>query len=326
MNSLSLVYSVTNDYLPLVGVSLTSVFINNLDIFFNIYIMTTSESTNNKSKLQMLCNNKKCKLIYLSMEECVQYFESAKVKDWKGSYATYCKWFAFDQVKEEICLYLDADVICLNPIVNLPDKVECCAAVLDSCHPIYNKRINFKNDDRYFNAGVYLVNVNIWKKECVTKNILNIINDKDDYLFADQDYWNIALKNKIEVMKPEFNYLAGYDIFGIEDSFDIYELDKKYFYTIDDIKHASNQVVFYHCLGAMTGRPWEKFNRHPIKKQYQLFLMESKLVSNNYIFKSKRKNTIFIIQFILYKILPRNIYKKIHKFQLKKYLMSEKKV
>lgn len=320
---MNFIYVVDDNYIPLVCVSIISILNNNNSKVCIFNVITSEEETVNKKMLKSI-QNEKCIINFYSSKELISKIKCYSIKPWKGSYATYIKLLSFNLVNAETAWYVDADIIC-NGDIKLPvlEADKTLAGVLDSGHSDYNDVIGIGKNCNYFNAGLFYIDIEKWKVKNLEKVILNYMENSTQYLYADQDVINLAINNEIQVLDPSYNWLANFDIYGIKGSFRIYELTKKEYYTVEQVSNAKNNVIFYHCIGAMTGRPWEEGNHHPYKKIFNKYLKETPWNNYDYIFKSKR-STLFRIQYLLYKVLPLNLYSVIHSSMNKKYIKKRK--
>ena len=130
----------------------------------------------------------------------------------------------------------------------------------------------------------------------------------------------MLFRNKIKYLHLKYNFNSGFYIYGIEGSIKIYNLKDEYFSTRKQIEEAYKSPIIYHCMGAMTGRPWEKGSIHPQNDIYNRYLKQSPWKDDEK--KVVHRGMIFKIQRILYLFLPRCIYNPIHRFILKRYLTN----
>lgn len=111
-------------------------------------------------------------------------------------------------------IYLDSDVIVSDDIAELYNtdlKNNPIAMVID----IYSVRIY--NHPDYYNSGVIVMDVDMWKKEKITKKIITYFQENIDlftgkrpkYLAADQDLLNILLKDKTTTLPLKWNNLTN---------------------------------------------------------------------------------------------------------------------
>lgn len=117
----------------------------------------------------------------------------------------------------EKVLYLDGDILVLRDIKELYDtpfdgKVAVMAR--DNALPYYSF---YTFEYPYFNSGVILMDLNVWRKQQISKNLLAYLNDNMDlfipkesssdyYNYPDQDLINYCLKGKIKEISDMWNY------------------------------------------------------------------------------------------------------------------------
>lgn len=116
-------------------------------------------------------------------------------------------------------LYLDGDTLITDDLKNLYDmnlKDKTVGMVEDSS--IWQvKQIPIKKQNYYVNSGVMLIDIDKWRKEHITEQIISFLKDnfndflyKDNttfirYPFPDQDLINIVLKNNIAFLDKRWN-------------------------------------------------------------------------------------------------------------------------
>lgn len=318
-NDLNIIYTVDDSYIPQLGASITSVITNNKNRNICFYIATDlNQYTKNFLELKEYYSNNRIKIVHIDCKEYDKYFNEARLDKWgSGSYYVYWRINAFDKMKCDFAWYLDADILCLKEISN-PRIGNCVVGcVIDSVHSFYNKILKLEKDFCFFNTGTMFVDVKKWKSNNISSRILDVIKKCDKkFIMADQDYISFGISELICPISPKYNYFVGYDFYGINNSFKMYELDKKKFYTETEICESKKDVVFYHCLNGVFGRPWEVGNTSPIKNKY----LEYRNQSFSPCFQKERKN------FILFRIekimshFPKKIYNKIHSIAIKIYI------
>ena len=194
------------------------------------------------------------------------------------SSATYFRILIDQFLPKEIqnVVYLDSDIICLNdPIQSLKEtckdlkkqNIALAAYTEGTRHkaPILFNKLKLKND-KYFNAGVLVINYNYWFKNSISKSLLDIMKKRHtDLIFWDQDLLNIYLdSNYLELSKNlNYNYVEK-----------------------DSLKN--KDIIFLHYAGK--DKPWDVQN---VMKQFSRIYQKkySKLNYNKYhiVFKRDKK-------------------------------------
>lgn len=317
-NKINILYTCDNAYLPLTSISMASVIANNPESLITFYVATEDKNSDNFKKLQdFYKDNKKIEIVYHDAKKYDDLLTKKGLDRWgSNSYYVYWKLFAYDELKVDRIWYLDSDVICLRQIDN-PPLEKAVGACLDSAHACFNKYAHIPENYYFFNTGSLYVDVKKWKKENCTKKIYSYIeNMKYMPLMCDQDILALALQEDIEVLPPEYDYLVGYDYYGVQNSFKMYSLNKKPFYSEQEVEKGRDKTVFYHCLGGVFGRPWEEDNESPIRSEFEKYRA---LACWSDFHKERNMSVLFRIEKML-EILPKSIYNQIHNLAMRKYV------
>lgn len=318
MDKLNILYTCDNAYLSLTSISMASVIYNNPELYITFYIATEKEDDDNFRRLKdFYKDNNKIEIKYLDCKKYDYLLQEKKLDRWgSNSYYVYWKLFAYDLIDEDYIWYLDSDAICIGKI-DYPTINKSLGCALDTAHAVFNSIAHIPENYYLFNTGSLFVDINKWKKnKCINKVTEYIKNMVHQPLMCDQDILAIALQEDTEVISPKYNYLIGYDYYGVHNIFKMYSLDKKPFYKEQEIEDSKNNIIFYHCLGGVFGRPWEENNDSPIKNEFEKYRKLSCWPD----YKTKRnQSTLFKIEKAL-EVLPTAIYNKIHNFTMKKYV------
>lgn len=171
------------------------------------------------------------------------------------SIETYFRYAIAELIKEEKCLYLDADIIVcgnLESLYNEDIKDYYCAGIKDLYieYLNYKEKIEFKINELYINAGVLLLNLNKMREDNIYQKLLkNTELYKDKIEYQDQDIINITFRNKILEVDSIYNFTTK----NIED-----EINK------------SERAIIIHFTGP--NKPWDfKFKKKYYKKLYQSY-------------------------------------------------------
>jgi Lipopolysaccharide biosynthesis proteins, LPS:glycosyltransferases len=325
MRTLNILYQSSDYYAPITGVSLLSLLENNKDIeVINTYLLDDSISEENKQKLKSICDKYGRNICIIDTKETLKELKALKVKPFNNSYTTYFKLIEvgrLDLTTDRI-LQLDGDTIITGSLKELCDMDlgDCVyAATYDCTMNGYKALIDIPLTDKYYNGGVMLFNVPKWKSEgCFDKIVDHLTNVRNNYYTVDQDISNVLFRDKVKYIDLKFNFNSGFFIYGVKESLKMYGLKPDYYNTVEEVENAMKDVRIYHCMGAMTGRPWEAESIHPQNELFDKYLamspwhdMEKQKVTRSAIFRMQKK---------LYQILPRALYIPIHKMGQRYYL------
>jgi len=329
---LNVLYQSNDNYAVITGVSMVSLLENNKDIDeINFYLLNDNISQENIAKLNEACETYGRKLTVINTDSILQRLkEELKVAPWQGTYTTYYKMLALRNLSfpTDRVLYLDGDTIItdsLSPLTELDLDGYIMAATYDCVMNEYKELIDIPATDYYYNVGVILFNHKAWVDEnCEEKIIDHIRNNRSGYHTAEQDILNVLFRHKTKYLDITYNFNSGFYIYGVKESFEIYGQSSDHYDSYEKIKSVMSNPVIHHCMGGMTGRPWEENNIHPLSDMFDKYLAISPW--KDYQKKEVKLNKVFAIQRGLYKILPKKIYMRMHRYSLKRYLKRRNKI
>lgn len=324
-NTLNVLYQ-SNDYYGVVtGVSMTSLMENNKDIdTINFFILDDKISKQNKQKMLAVCKQYGRVITFVNTDEILMTLKRLKVHPFKNTYTTYFKLIALNElpIKTGWILQLDGDTVINGPLKELCDidlNGYVCAATYDCTMNSYKGMIDIPLTDKYYNCGVLLINQKEWiKYNCQEKIVKHLKSVRSGYYTVDQDIINVLFRHKIKYLDLKYNFNSGFYIYGIKESLNMYKLRPQYYNTVQEVANAAKSPIIYHCMGAMTGRPWEQDSIHPQNKIFDHYLAMSPW--NDFKKVKVNRKRIFKIQRMLYRILPRTLYIPLHKMAQKRYL------
>ena len=166
------------------------------------------------------------------------------------------------QTDIERAIYLDCDIVALQPIediwrIDLGDKL--VAAVEDAG---FHQRLDAMEIDAksntYFNSGVMIIDLEKWRAEKITEQVLNFATTNQEELrFHDQDALNAILHDRWLIVHPKWNAQA-YILQGEKDH--PTKIGKM------EYDEARNDPALVHYSGQV--KPWHKESDHPYQKNY----------------------------------------------------------
>ncbi|MAL65514.1 MAG: hypothetical protein CMF94_05370 [Candidatus Marinimicrobia bacterium] len=219
------------------------------------------------------------------------------------SKATYYRFYLSKFLPHDLdyIIYIDADILCLNdPFKGLQEEIEKLknsskklAARTEvtrfddnlTVNPFLN--LNLKND-KYFNAGLMIIDFEYWIKNEIEEQLFNLMNELyEDIVFWDQDVLNKLFDGEYLELNDFYNYEFG-----------VFNEDKY------DEEFVLSNVKFLHYTGK--GKPWDTnfifFKSSNIfQKYYQLLNLENYLLSHSTSIKGSFKNylkKIYSLQFL----------------------------
>lgn len=324
---LNVLYQSSDYYSLPTAVSIASLLENNTNLDeINIYLLDDNINSTHLDRIERLCSEYSRNLTVIDTRTIQDTIQQLDLPKFNGSYTTYYKLFAINEIEfpTDYVLYLDGDTIItgsLAPLLNIEmNDDEIIGGVIDLYLNDYKSIIGLDSNDYYFNAGVLLINKKAWVKcDCLNKIIHHLVEDKAQYSVADQDILNVLFNDHFKILSPTYNFNACYYLFGINDSIRLYGLQNGSYYSSSEICSVMDgNPLIIHCLGGMSGRPWEQNNWHPQNELFDTYLaLTPWTLSEKY---TPNKSLIFQLQEIAYKTLPKKLYLRLHAYMLKSYL------
>lgn len=323
-NEINFIYTVDDAFLPLVGVSVSSILENIRDKKINFFIATEKDDkTDNYLRLiNFYSKFQNISFIFIDPKKYDYVFEQNDMNKWgSSSYYIYWRLVVPELINVNNAIYLDADILCFKDFDYLDTKDKACGCVIDSVHSIYNQSMGVDRDFCFYNTGTIFIDVNKWKKEKLTEKCIDYIKKiRSDFSMADQDLFSLALKTDIQVIDPSYNWFAGYDYYGVDGSYSIYDLKDKKFYSKDELSKAKQNIIFYHCLDGVFKRPWSIGNNHPAKEQFEYYRSLSPWPEYE---KNQKLSLVMSLEKKLEHILPKTMYYYFHNLAIKTYIKKQ---
>ena len=297
-----IVYSTDDNYSQHCCVSMASLLLNtDENSYCNFIILDGGISKRNKDKILYLKNIKACEITFYDMSKF--NFSNYKSREYISE-ATYYRLLLPKLLPNNInkMIYLDCDIIVetnIKKIWNIDIEDYSVLAADDECGVSQCRRLALPIKNRYFNAGVLVLNIDKFRQldfynECIEsyKKNENII------ALEDQDILNIVLNGKCKYIDLNWNTnsriylgnnLKGYDTPYFENSYSKKEED-----------NAKYNPYIIHYTDSI--KPWDIYCNHPLKKEYFEYLkfttfrlFKIKYIFNKYVFFYKKtKNFIKI--------------------------------
>lgn len=165
--------------------------------------------------------------------------------------------FDFDRA-----LYLDCDIIVNGNIMELQDvemKNMACGMVEDQAGDDITLHNRLLLNSTYFNSGVLLMNLDVWRKENICNKLISFMNQYPERcLYPDQDAINAILSDKIIPLNYKYNFQERW-----------YEPQcywMMHWSKWELINEAKQNPLILHYTGPQ--KPWMPNCSHPLAKLY----------------------------------------------------------
>lgn len=235
------------------------------------------------------------------------------------SYAAYSRIFIPDVVEEGRVLYLDCDTLVnapLNELFKFDMKGLPVALSGDVVSSSYLEYINLPEGASYFNTGVMLMDVESWREHsCFERIVAELENPGGPNPLGDQDIIARSLSGMISHLPPKWNFLSQYFMHSYDA---IARISGKRFpivFSRQEYEQALLSPAIYHFSGNTLGRPWQKGSHHPARRRFYSIAKEAGLYSK--VMRNTRIPLAYEIQYLLYRILPKNLYGRVSRIILR---------
>ena len=252
---MNILVAINKQYISKLEVLLESIFQNN-SVATNIYLLHSELDNTDILRLQDYCKKKNDdlnihkKLNAILVEDST--FGDVKIDIPGLSIETYYRLLAAEILPLDIdrILYLDADIIVdgsLEEFYNLDfcgNAAAVCADTIANFNENIRSRIGLSKEGTYFNAGVILMNMSVWRKVVTRQKVVEILQSGKIFPFHDQDILNILLdKNLIYVNAFVYNF----EVVLARDYPDYYR---------NIILPLRQNPIIYHYAGDYKAKPW----------------------------------------------------------------------
>ncbi|EHN59789.1 glycosyltransferase family 8 protein [Oenococcus kitaharae] len=252
---MNLLFSITDNYIHQLETTLFSIKCNNTEQQFDVYVLlANTENSDNLINLKIFC--RKLGMILHLIQVPSSAFAAAP-KSSRYPQTIYYRLIAQNFLPKQIdrILYLDCDLLCLNPFKDFyesafQDNLYTAASHTENIKigRTFNKiRLGNYDVDNYFNSGVLLMNLKLIRQQVNLADIYHYIDSKSLQLFLpDQDILNALYGDKIKAVADVlYNYDTRY--------FSAYKLLNG---GTTDLDWVVQNTVFLHFCGQ--GKPWHK--------------------------------------------------------------------
>lgn len=327
MKILNVLYQTDDNYAAIAGVSMTSLFRTNRHLDeIHVYLLDSGISPENLEKFKQLCSEYSRTLEIIDTAPLTEKIKSYGVGTFRNVYTVYLTMFAMNdlQVKGGRVFKLDADTIIEGPLDEICEMDlggAYLAATYDCTLNDYKEMTGLTPDDRYYNAGIILFDQDAWiRNRCQEQLVDHIHHCRSRYYLCEQDLMNVVFRGKIAYLPVKYNLNSGFYIFGAECSYKLYRLPACAFSPISEVKEAMAHPVIHHLMGAMTGRPWEPKNSHPLKKEFREILADS--LWKDWQPRQGKRSSVFRVQKFLHAVLQDWAYIRIHRWMNRRFLAA----
>jgi len=280
-SELNAVYCCSDFFSEVCGVSIVSLFENNKHInTINIYIIDDNISVTNKERLLMIAESYCRCLIFIPLPDPAKFFKDKRLsKDVMGH--TYGRLILGSIIPENVSriLSLDCDTMVLNKIDDLwtIDLSNNPIAGVDDCmgRVALVKTQHMKEDAVHCNAGMLMLDLDIWRRENWTKQFYEYISDllTKGYSLGgyEEEVINMVLGKRMLVLHPRFNLMTIEQVLEYEEM--LFFREPINYYSKKEIIEAKLNAVITHTTNFfyIRKRVFETNSDHPMRANYEKY-------------------------------------------------------
>lgn len=268
-------FCVNDAYIPYIAVTLKSIGENNRDDKVVVYVLSDYISQEHKNLMEVVASP------YPNMILYTQIVDDGALRDLKDTWTVYT-WYRVllthylpDDVHR--ILYLDADTIVVGNLRELffwdmSDKAIACVVDPESFNSETYRRLKYEPSKKYVCAGVMLMNLDYWRKNDLSRTIIEWGYQHNDIIrFPDQDTINYLCRDSKIVLPLRFGIMG---CFFKKDVF----FRKPYTHELRDciecpviIHYAGQAPWIVELSNHLMQDEWDKYNQllpRPVRKVY----------------------------------------------------------
>lgn len=280
-NILNVIYSSDDNYAQHMGVSIYSLLDKNTTEFneINIYVIENHISKGNRSKLEQVVDKfKNANCYWISFDSYKNQLNINML--WPISISSYARLFISSMLGDNVdrVLYLDCDMIINDSLkllwqYDLGDNV--IGAVQDPVNDKTKNAVGVASDEKYFNAGMLLINISLWSKLNVEEKIRQFLEiHNGQVVHHDQGVLNGVLKDNVTLLPLKYNVMT-IQYFMDRDQLLKYFANNAKYYSNEEYECSKINPAIIHFTPSFTTRPWVKGCKHPLKNKYFYYLATS---------------------------------------------------
>lgn len=252
----------TGNYIPYIGIAISSVYESNLDlpIVFHLFLNDLSEAEEYRLE-EVVDRYNGCIFIYIMDDNA---FKKLISKDKPPVF--FYRFIIADLLKDKAdrVLYMDGDVFCngsLKKLMEIEFGENIVGVVTDRGEKRQAKRSGVS---RFFNAGVVLIDVKKWCDFEIAKKSIELSHKflerakRHRVRYDDQIILNIVLEGKKLFLPVKYNYL--------------YNLSHGRIYQKDDVNQDYTEQVIVHFAGYV--KPWHSWLEDDLAVQKYLSIKD----------------------------------------------------
>ncbi len=280
--SMNVMYLCDNNYSYIAGISILSLMDNNKDADdITIYLVEDGIENDNKQKLREMVDKYHRHIVFLPKPNLKSLLGvNIELHWWIEN--VFSRVFLEEVFKDypslKRIIYIDCDTLVLGSLsdlweMDMGDNV--CAGVCEAMGNLHKRAIGLKNEDYYFNAGMFLVDLDKWREKKIDDEASKFVQrHKGKLEYADESVLNGILASSMLKLHPKYN-ITSLTVYFTEKELRRY---RKSFHTHteEERQEALKDARIVHFTSTyMDNRPWIENCNHPYKNKWEYYKSES---------------------------------------------------
>ena len=211
-------FATDDNYAPFLAVTFKSILDNaSKDFSYKFYVLTTNLSSSYEKRIKEF-ESEDVKIEFIFLKETIEKIKAKfHLRDYY-SIETYYRFFIANMFPQyDKVLYCDCDVIVLGDIAELYNHnidnylVGACPEEVMTEVKIFGDYVEQALDvdcEKYFNAGVMLMNLEGFRKENIEEKFFDMLQKYTFRVTQDEDYLNVLCKGKVKLFHLGWNKTA----------------------------------------------------------------------------------------------------------------------
>lgn len=271
---MNIVYGANDAYAEYLGTSLLSLLSNNKTLqTISVYILDNGISARNRKLLEAICSFHRRTVCFID----TSHFEDIigfPVRTAGFNPVILARLFLTRYIPDTIdkILYLDCDTIVAQSLECL-DTLDLDRYYFAAVPELYMpsgriKRLGLDRDAVYYNSGVMLINLRLWRVDRLAEYFMKYYEKMQDaLLYADQDILNYCCRNRILTLSHSYNLSPNLYYFP---RFFIRRLQPAYYmHSREEYLAILKNPCIIHYLG--DERPWIHGNKNVYRDYYERY-------------------------------------------------------
>lgn len=271
---MNIMYLCDDGYSWIAGVSMLSLLENNKhEGSIDIYVVSDHISDQNKKKLIELVKRYGRSIYFIEKPNLSSFIGKVEMHWWVEN--VFSRVFLGEVFKDYVDLkrliYIDCDTLILGELSSLWNWElggYICAGVREAMGYYHKKAIGLKREEEYFNAGMFLVDIEKWRNENIDQKAMRFIRKCHGKMeYADESVLNGVLKDRICVLPPKYN-LTSLSIYLSVEEVNKYRKPYRH-YSNDELQASLDDPRIIHFTSTfLDSRPWVVDSHHPYCEEW----------------------------------------------------------